>query len=283
MNQVEPPPFESEIAAAIPSLSQNATVALVAAYPQGLTHGGTGSLLQIGSQIYLLTARHIIKDAQQIGVPLAFTGSKERFVQCAGHIRTSNLPSPADPRIDLLDLAVIRLAPEVMEQLDGKATLKLTDLQTNLDPRDRLFSLLGYPAEWSTRATPDSTFMGLEYLLLVMESYQGSTAGSETYDEKLHLLFKIERDRIYADPNFSTAFPDRLGGISGCGIWTIGNVNQHPQTWSEDKSKLVGIQTGIYTPDDDPSKVMIKATRIDHALSFLHFNFPEVKNYFNLN
>ena len=68
-------------------------------------------------------------------------------------------------------------------------------------------------------------------------------------------------------------FPKHLGGISGCGVWRIGDLTIDISDWRiEGFARLVAVQTGFYH-----SAHVIKATRWIAVSTLIHDAYPDLR------
>lgn len=73
---------------------------------------------------------------------------------------------------------------------------------------------------------------------------------------------------------------DEPDGISGCGVWRIGDTRsvQLGGNWSVDKVKLIGIEHGWF-----PSSRRVHLTPIHIAIQMIYKEYPDLRKIMDLN
>ena len=66
-------------------------------------------------------------------------------------------------------------------------------------------------------------------------------------------------------------FPEHLRGISGCGVWIIGDTSRAPAVWPKTK-RIAGIQTSIY-----PERAALQVTRFAAVTTLINAAFPDLR------
>ncbi|MBW1740578.1 MAG: hypothetical protein JRJ42_05500 [Deltaproteobacteria bacterium] len=127
-----------KIASFIPPEAWRSTVAIVLIDGEELHQFGTGTLLSVADQPFIVTAAHVIKTAYEYNKSLCVPGEDRSFVQlpatwvCSaeGQYGTSEDP---------FDIAVLKLDPVTADRLRGKSFLRLNDVSLTNDLATGIF------------------------------------------------------------------------------------------------------------------------------------------------
>lgn len=100
-------------------------------------------LLRIGSQIAVLTASHALDRGP--GESFRF-GAHDALLPLIGRVRRTTSQTGNPSETDLLDLAVVLLAPTIAAQVDPRLPITLPEVDTLSEPVERpLYLAVGYP------------------------------------------------------------------------------------------------------------------------------------------
>lgn len=264
------------INSAIPAMAWDATVNIVIVLREELHQFGTGTLLKIADDVFLVTAAHVVQIAIEQGNSLCFAVDKN-FIPIYGIWACSPGHTPSD-------VAIMRLHPEISQKLTNVSFVRLHDIDFTSDLSSGVFCLCGYPTILSTPSTAKDPTMNSQPFQYATYTYEGETNTLDNYQDKYHLL--LNADGIYSSKK-STYFQDRrgtihqfpqdLGGMSGCSVWKIGNRDKSKSKWSPSRAKIVAVQTSVY-----PNTKIIKATRWFAVSSVIYEAYPDLRPSMNL-
>ncbi len=256
----------------IPADAWPSTVAVVIARGKTVAQFGTGILLRIADDYFLVTAGHVFRDAKNQALGLA--AGRGKIIRLTGE----SLSTDEDP----FDVAVHKLSQDVVTKLDGCTFLTLNDIDTDPQPERAVFTLFGYPAVWSAPSGNDSQPFTIKPLEFTTYAYDRETSALTRYEPKYHLLLEAQPGEITTEDGgaatFKTnagipaSFPGEVGGISGCSVWRIGNLDVPINEWGRERPRVVGVQTGVYG-----KKAAIKATRWIAVSTLIHGAFPHLR------
>lgn len=136
------------------------------------------------------------------------------------------------------DLTVTRLTDETVATIGNEYRyMRLTDMMSMHDRQheDGLYLLMGFP--FAMIGPDDTGVKRADTWKYLTTRYHGDMKNVENYVPDIHLILDYER-RTY-NREGRTVHPD---GLSGCGIWFVGNPISHA-LFKADDFKLVGIQT----------------------------------------
>lgn len=265
----------------IPSKAREAAVAIVLIHGTELHQFGTGTLLRVADQSFIVTAAHVVKDARQYDKSLCLPRTDGSFTQLHGDWMCSSegqYGTTSDP----FDIAVLRLDSSIVNGLTNASFLRLGDISFSEDLSDGIFCLLGYPTLWSQPSTNANRGLEVKVLQYTTYAFEGPVDALSEYQARFHLLLSaglegsadIEGNPCcFSDRSGAPAeFPRGLGGISGCSVWILGNNNKPLQDWRREDAKIVAVQTGVYH-----DRQIIKATRWVAVSTLLHEAFPELR------
>ena len=264
----------------IPPKAWGSSVSIVIAHEheKELHQFGTGTLLKVSDDTFLVTAAHVVTQAYEHDKAICVaTGNS--FTQIYGNWYCS---SESDP----FDVALLRLPADVISKLREVSYIRLQDIEFRADLSKGIFCLFGYPNRLSTPSIPNKVTMSLKPFQYMTYLYEGETNTLGGYQEKYHLLLDGQEEgrdidghaARFCDSNGNPLrFPKDLSGISGCSVWKIGNRDRHLSEWGRYRPKIVAVQTGVYSD----AKV-IKATRWVAISTLLHEAYPELRPALNL-
>ena len=268
--------------AQIPSYAWDCTTPIVIAHEGAVRHHGTGTLFRVADHFFLVTAGHVLKQACEHGKTLGIGGSDDgHFIALSGKTVVSSegqYGTSADP----FDIGLHRLAPDAIARLSKKRFLIFNDIEFDPQSATAVYTLFGFPVVWSSPSSSPEEKVKYKAIQYTTYRYDRDTATLQEYQERLHLLLDGQFDQAtnedasraqFLDADGKPVpFPGGLGGISGCSVWRIGDLNTPPDDWGIEKSRLVAVQTSVY-----PEKRAIKATRWIAVSTLIHEAFQELR------
>ncbi len=264
----------------IPAKASGASISIGAfdLQSQVIDQFGTGTLLKIADDSFLVTAAHVATYATKLKKSLCI-GINNGFIQLNGDWCLSTESTPHD-------IAVLRLPADMASKLVDIPHIRLHDVDFDSDLSKGVFCLLGYPARLAIPSTTDHTTMNITPFQFLTYAYDGETDMLSGYQQKYHVLLSAQaggvdndgKPVIFADRNGnSLSFPKDLGGISGCSIWKIGQYNKPLSDWKSYRPKIVAVQTSVYSDAQ-----IIKGTRWAAVSSLLYKAFPDLRQALKL-
>lgn len=238
-------------------------------------HCGMGMLLSVGSNVFLVTCRHIIvnaaKDNLQLWVRDAAFGKLRRV---SADFFLSSLPE--------LDIAVAKLSSELAADLSANRLLTLTDFSDSHQPLGIPCVMHGILAELSSKwdfavKTTD--------IRLKPASFIGRTTDSQNVDDvvddEIHFI-------LYASNRFSASVSKEkmelaelnatFRGLSGTPVIAV-DGDPFKEDWNPVDTKIIGIQSGVVkfeeSPNPDGCHEYMKIVRIEFLYYLLHESFPD--------
>ncbi len=215
----------------------------------------------------MLTAAHELRRTVEYNIPLYLSVSA-----------IGVLPfSLADARFhsteeDGRDVAAIWLPPDMAKEI-GKHKVFLGHNQINCEPTKRRtpYVFFGYPMTWSAQVVAENTVLSRALVFTTFE-HEGPRHATAFYDPAVHLLLNFTRDAINLVDDRVDTLP-KLHGISGCGIWQVGDrCDRGLNSRTAESLTLVGIQHRWF-----PHYDYIQATRIGFAIDLIAANYPETR------
>jgi hypothetical protein len=230
---------------------------------QDLHPWGSGVLLRVGDQAFLITAAHVADRATQKHL---YLGSSENLVPVEGPQFVTNLPPTGARTDDKLDLALIHLTDAVRDQLPEAAFLGPTELDRDPGPRaDEIFLVAGFPHTKQSRRLPgnklDSSLEGVVARSAPIEEYAATGV-----DPALSLLLVYNYKDVWRPTGGNTAAT--LRGMSGCGVWVLEGV--------ESEFSYPPRLSAVLIEWRRKGQKRVLATRIALVLATVQRYFPEV-------
>lgn len=266
----------------IPDLTVRSTVGLVASKDAVVRQIGSGTLLAVAEHRFVVTAAHVVREALHSASTMGVSGTTDgHFVAAAGRWLASGMSSEA-PSLDQHDVAVYEFNATQIDRFDPAAFVRIADVAFLEDLSTGFFVVTGFPAMWSTTLTATDETMNAKILQYATYALEGSTAGLDGYSPVRHFLLEAspaalidhagEPTSFRTRTGYSAQMPQDLRGVSGCSVWMIGDLKKPIETWSKEESRLVGIETSIYS-----KRSAIKATRWNAATTLLYNAIPELR------
>jgi hypothetical protein len=214
---------------------------------------------------FILSAGHDLREIVEANIPLYVSMNRPGVMPLPlGDAKFSSTEEVGR------DVSAIWLPPDLAKEV---ATYKdfLPHSQVDLDGADSRgpFVFFGYPMRWSGHVIGD--YIVSQGLVFATFPHKGPTHETAFYDPALHMLLNFTRDGINAIEGSIDRLP-KLHGISGCGVWQVGDVEGKVAVpRGSDAVTLVAIQHRWY-----PELDYVQVTKIRHSLAFIQENFPEV-------
>jgi hypothetical protein len=230
---------------------------------------GSGTLLRIGDEIFVLTAAHVT-DMQVTGALCIPT--VEGISPLTGHFSHNPPPDGRTRYNDVEDMAYYRLDPRLRDHLHASlCPFGVSDLQLSDDLEDGdLFTFVGYP--WRRGKRSGDT------LKSEIITYTGHTVSEKEYkrlgyNRSVHIAIRMRRRRTYSTLCEAVKTAPDPGGMSG------GAVCCWPRNRSERETaqnlKLAGIGH-TYCRERD----CLVATRVIPLVHAILRNNPHLERYF---
>lgn len=227
---------------------------------------GTGTLLAIADENFLITASHVFEFASRKKCDLYIGGANGTLpVALGGELVSTD---------DYFDVAVIQIDEDVVKRLASKSFLRIGDVTFDRPKPGDLFTLFGFPTVLSVAR---ESRLGLSAFQMTSQLYDGDTSALGEFHPECHFCLMASLDQTkdvhgnaaeFVTPGGASAqFPRDLGGISGCSVWKIGNLNTIDRETKE--AKLVGVQTGVYSTSE-----CIKVTRWGIVAKMIEESMP---------
>lgn len=218
---------------------------------------GTGTLYQSGSESFLITAKHVVDDLDDLQI---VTSGKKGFIRFPAEIAAFEYRG-----IDH-DICVIYLPPEVVSQLHSHFKTVGDEDFSDISSYDKLtlYAFVGYP---HSKNKPKPTRLVKEVVMkpffyVVREFREISCLNSSGKTEMTHVAFNAPLERAKDVTLKNQVLPPKPHGISGCGVWMV-RLDKTTGVVCQRSLVAVGIE---YIQQDDA----FIATRISSALAAIN-------------
>jgi hypothetical protein len=268
------------MAASIPDAVANSAVAIVGANRPTVRQFGSGTLLAVADRCFVVTAAHVVRQARDCNSTIGITGAgDDHFIATPETWIVS--------QGDSFDLAICPLDQSRSERLAKSTFVRISDVSFETDLSHGFFVVFGFPGIWSTQSTDTRDVMQLRALRYSTYAYGDTTAALEGYDNRYHLLLDAKPEQMFDASGATMRFtmlsghparmPEDLRGISGCGVWMIGDLTISCEKWRADQARLVGVETGVFG-----RAAAIKATRWNAVMTLLYEAVADVRSTIRL-
>jgi hypothetical protein len=227
---------------------------------------GTGVLLQVADQPFVVTAGHVAWDGTQGRESLAI-GTREGNVNLSEAKVVHTTPAVDRHSEDAVDVALVLLTEEHRAQLlDAGHSFARNDVVARhyegSPPFHHFLWLYGFPSE---RRIKDVDAKILDVRAVVQSMGMTSGVGKVSrFDPKRMIAAS------YPDPSADGSGTPDPDGMSGGGVWaTVQGDSEVPTC---DHVRIVGIQTALNRPT-----LIARSTRMSVVYSMIVERFPELK------
>lgn len=279
--------INSDITSRIPAHAWGCTVGIVIAIGDTVHQFGTGTLFAVADHHFVVTAGHVIRQAQESDKTLAVTASGSQLVPVADDEWKVTSARQYGSLGDPLDIAVYRLPPDVVASFDGRLFLRFEDISFETPLPTAVYSVFGFPAILAQPSSDATERVQLQPFQFTTYRFDRSTDHLDGFQDGLHILLDAQRQQatdtdgapaVFVDNSGNEArFPGDLGGISGCSVWHIGDRMTPIPEWNVESARIVAVQTSVYH-----SSQAIKATRWVAVSTLIHEAFPELRPAFGM-
>jgi hypothetical protein len=235
---------------------------------------GSGILLQIGEEHFLITAAHTfdrLKEANDL--PLFMTSGLigENLIPLYGVTRrTSQTKDPIHRRDDPFDVCVCEIPKEMAAMVKRKRFLHLNEVDPfdSFDPRS-WYMVFGCPTQWNP-SDDDGKRVFSTACSLNTFVYCDERGGVPNIDKEIQIAFDFNPDTCVPD-NPGDPVPPNPGGMSGCGIWRLVAAESETTRWKVDDIRLVAFEHSW-----ERVFRVLKGTRIRYALQLIRRNHEKL-------
>jgi hypothetical protein len=265
--------------ASAPDISRS-TVSIYGYHQNAIRQNGSGVLLQIGDEHFLLSAAHVIDFTSIHDIPYLLSPAKgtEPVALNKFRVGTSPIPpnrDPKDPNMrddDLLDVGFIELNQSIVERLlpvRRFATLREVDVDGGL--KRGCYLILGYPHKLSV-TDPLKQKIYSEPLRYITELCDDP---ADKFDPTREVQLKYPEKGLNA--GMAEVIVPSPKGMSGCGIWRLAEMKPSVK-WSKDDVKLVAIDHMWHG-----ERRFIRGTRVRYALQLIYKFYSSLRPIMDLN
>ena len=231
---------------------------------------GTGTLFRIADKSFLVTASHVVTEAESrkfglyISDAPSSVASRSRSVPLQGRVSGHNAKR--------YDVCIWELPADVVAALGGRTFLSIhrADRQDRRLRLNGIYSMYGYPECWSQVRMADN-FVDLTPIRVVAQQYQGDSSRMPDYDFELNLLLSLESAPENLPDSPAGSPPPLWHGISGCPIWQLSYEGLPSKLWTPNDAVIVGVQTGV-----SRNGTIIKGTRWWVVEAIIRHAYPEL-------
>lgn len=231
---------------------------------------GSGVLLQIGEEHFLITAAHTFDQLKAAGdLPLFIISGVigENLIPLYGITkRTSQTRDPIHRRDDPFDVCVCELTKEIATKVKKKRFLHLNELDPfdAFDPRS-WYMVFGCPTQWNPSDDGGKRVFSTACSLNTFV-YCGERGELPNLDKEVQVAMDYNPDTCTPD-NPGDPVPPDPSGMSGCGIWRLVAAHSDTARWTPDDIRLVAFEHSW-----EQVFRVLKGTRIRYALQLIRRN-----------
>jgi hypothetical protein len=226
---------------------------------------GTGCLFRVADHLFLVTADHVLKH---------FDGKTDDHLVVVNreHSLLFGVGGEVHGTVDVSDdVGILRIPAERLHYFEGLTFLTSMDVDCSRPALGERYSFCGYPEEFSVQ-TPGSPFF---YNTVLADEAEGPLGD---FDPTVNILLAMDEAQTRTPSGKMTKFPVSMRGISGCPVWRVTNGGTRPG-WTAAESRIVGVQTGVYT---NGSRRIIKVSSWTLVLHMIRQQYPALRRALDL-
>lgn len=179
-------------------------------------HVGTGILVEMAGQPFLISARHVLKDARS----LFFYIDTKVTRKLSGQLLLGQLEAGTADRIDV---AILRLQGPSLPPYPGVNKFCLSTnrmVRAAAVPRyEKNYLITGFPTT-RTKANPHAMQLRSEAFCLIAQSSNSEKYKSLGLSEETHIVLPLDRSETIHTNGTARIFPDPHG-MSGSPVWWL--------------------------------------------------------------
>lgn len=229
---------------------------------------GSGILITINGRYFILTAAHVVDDDVDYYVPIAH----QRAIIVSSHsFRRTDLPANGSRQDDKYDVAAVEIKGDIVESFISNGFQFIDSRQFKHHHIDSTheYGIVGYVAS-QTKVRAGN----IKSKLFQFKSFKDPNFNYSRHGFNQYIHIAIAYDGLMTSDNNENAHrAPNVEGISGCGLWVIGNViNAYPMLHfnTDENKRLLGIV--IERVNQPPDKAIIAIT-MNFIFEFLVKNF----------
>jgi hypothetical protein len=237
---------------------------------------GSGTLFAIADRRFVVTAKHVVSQAMEMESGLLVANQHTHTISLGGRWISSE-----DKALD--DIAVFPLGDTELISLGEVDFARAGHYERRTEDVPGLFVQLGFPRIRSNSTSLPTELMNLTLQRIRGVAYNRATEGLNNFDRQRHFLIDASEAHMRDDSHNPTSMRtlsgyrvpavDGIPGMSGGGIWRLGNPNLPLMSWRPDHARLVGVQTSVYK-----DAAAIKVTKWSRVMELLAGAFPDLRN-----
>jgi len=256
----------------VPLLRQNGTYAELI---------GSATLFAVADQLFLVTAAHVIRNALGMEAGLGAINAAGRATAVSGEWRCSPLATQED-------IAVYPLTADQAIFLSDRKAARTLNYRLDAERGAVCFIIFGFPQIGGEGAGVDTKQAVLTQLRLRVGRFAGDGAALAlaNFDQKYHFLLNADETQMPAINNYGSLrslsgirvpLVQGLRGVSGGGVWSLGDENLSLGAWRPDQACIVGVETSVYE-----GVKAIRVTRWNRVLELIAGAYPDLRGALRL-
>ena len=239
MKKIEKPEDIREIDIKVGDLCNNVLIKYTCQFftkaPSGFEPFGSGVFVKSEEKNFIFTASHVSEYMEKEGANLFIKIDHSKYVNVVGEIHQTDID-----RSKNIDLAIIRLDPELTQQLEKPYNfLPISKLRKHealiYAPH---YCVLGYPA---VNKKKEKGYLETGATFYLTEPCKDKVYKHYEYDPKVFYVLKMEGKGKDIKSGERSKVNGKFHGISGCGLWLI--LPHHNGKEYEIDYRLIGIMT----------------------------------------
>lgn len=200
---------------------------------RALTQLGTGVLLAIADEVFVVSAAHVLTDARYYPLWINPVADGCAMIPVAPEIAATT----DNKRVDF---AFFKVANEYLPELmAAKACVRLSEVTLKM-PAAHWYSVLGFPTEGNVYRSSEAT-VPTSPMAYATRLHNTAADPIDGFDPAINIALELPLNR---SGDAVTKVPSVLPGfkgMSGAGIWQLHDLRERASTWTVERIRLAGI------------------------------------------
>jgi hypothetical protein len=238
---------------------------------RALTQLGTGVLLAIADEVFVVSAAHVLSDARYYPLWINPVAAGSRMIPLVREVATTN-------DRHRVDFGFFRVPDEYVAELSAaKTCVRLKDVSPEI-PAAHWYATLGFPLELNVFHSTD-TVVPTQPIYYATRRHDTAADPIDGFDPVINVALELPLANIGdAATRKPSALPD-LHGMSGAGIWQLLDLRERAMTWSVDRIRLAGIfhtRAGDGLFQTESGEAAIVGVHFAHVVTTIRTAFPRL-------
>jgi hypothetical protein len=200
---------------------------------RGVSQLGTGILLAIADEVFVVSAAHVLTDARYYPLWINPVADRGSMIPIAREVASSNDATK-------VDFGFFKVPDQYIKELAAaKEFVRLNQIAMQL-PSAHWYAVLGFPAELNVFRSVDAIVPATP-LYYATRLHDIAADPIADFDPVINIALELALHRSGDAVTKQLSLLPDFRGMSGAGIWQLHDLRQSAMTWTVDRIRLAGI------------------------------------------